>query len=407
MDIKEQLKIIKKGVAELISENELVEKLKKSQRENKPLIIKLGLDPTAPDIHLGHTVVIRKLKAFQDLGHQIIIIIGDYTGMIGDPTGKSETRKQLTREEVLKNAETYKTQIFKILDPEKTIVRFNSEWLAPLNFADVIKLAAKYTVARMLEREDFKNRFSNNLPISIHEFFYPLMQGYDSVALSADVELGGTDQKFNILMGRTLQKEYGQSDVQIGLFMPILEGTDGIKKMSKSLGNYIGINEEPNEVYGKTMSIPDELIIRYFELVTDIHPDEIEKMKQQIKEGTVNPRDLKMRLAREIVALYHGQDASAKAEEHFKSVFQKGALPENIEEVLISSSELPNGRIWIAKLLTMMGLAPSTSEARRLLTQGSVKINEEKFDQANADIEIREGDIIQVGKRKYAKVKID
>jgi tyrosyl-tRNA synthetase len=406
MDVNEQLKIIKKGVAELISENEMLEKLKKSQKEGRPLIIKLGLDPTAPDIHLGHTVVLRKLKAFQDMGHQVVIIIGDYTGMIGDPTGKSETRKQLTREEVLKNAETYKTQIFKILDKEKTIVRFNSEWLAPMNFVDVIKLSAKYTVARMLEREDFKNRFTNNLPISIHEFFYPLMQGYDSVALKADVELGGTDQKFNILMGRTLQKEYGQSDVQIGLFMPILEGTDGVKKMSKSLGNYIGINEEPNEIYGKTMSIPDELIIRYFELVTDTHPDEIEKMKQQMKDNKVNPRDLKMGLAREIVTLYHGQDAAVKAEEHFKSVFQKGALPEEIEEASINSSELTEGKIWIAKLLTLTGLAPSNSEARRLLTQGSVKINEEKLQQANVDIEVKDGDIIQVGKRKYVKIKI-
>lgn len=406
MDVNEQLKIIKKGVAELISEAELTEKLKKSQKENKPLIIKLGLDPTAPDIHIGHTVVLRKLKAFQDLGHQIIIIIGDYTAMIGDPTGKSETRKQLSREEVLRNAETYKTQIFKVLDREKTIVRYNSEWLAPLNFADIIKLAAKYTVARMLEREDFKNRFSNNLPISIHEFFYPLMQGYDSVALKADVELGGTDQKFNILMGRTLQKEYGQGEVQIGLFMPILEGTDGVKKMSKSLGNYIGINEEPNEIYGKTMSIPDELIIRYFELVTDIHPDELEVMRQQMKEGSINPRDLKMRLAREIVGLYHGQEAGLKAEEHFKSVFQKGALPEEIEEISISSSELTDGRIWLPKLLSIAKMAPSTSEARRLVSQGSVKINEVKFEQANGELEIKDGDIIQVGKRKYARIRI-
>lgn len=406
MDVNEQLKIIKKGVAELISEAELIEKLKKSQKENKPLIIKLGLDPTAPDIHIGHTVVLRKLKAFQDLGHQIIIIIGDYTAMIGDPTGKSETRKQLSREEVLTNAETYKTQIFKVLDREKTIVRYNSEWLAPLNFADIIKLAAKYTVARMLEREDFKNRFSNNLPISIHEFFYPLMQGYDSVALKSDVEMGGTDQKFNILMGRTLQKEYGQGDVQIGLFMPILEGTDGVRKMSKSLGNYIGINEEPNEIYGKTMSIPDELIIRYFELVTDIHPDELEVMRQQMKEGSINPRDLKMRLAREIVGLYHGQEAGLKAEEHFKSVFQKGALPEEIEEVSISSSELTDGRIWLPKLLSIAKMVPSTSEARRLVSQGSVKINEVKFEQANGELEIKDGDIIQVGKRKYARIRI-
>ncbi len=406
MDVNEQLKIIKKGVAELISEAELLEKLKKSQKENKPLIIKLGLDPTAPDIHLGHTVVLRKLKAFQDLGHQVIIIIGDYTGMIGDPTGKSETRKQLTREEVLKNAETYKTQIFKILDPQKTIVRFNSEWLAPMNFADVIKLAAKYTVARMLEREDFKKRFSTNLPISIHEFFYPLMQGYDSVALASDVELGGTDQKFNILMGRNLQKEYGKNDVQIGLFMPILEGTDGVKKMSKSLGNYIGINEEPNEIYGKTMSIPDELIIRYYELTTDVHPDEIESMKQQLKEISVNPRDLKMKLAREVVALYHGQDAALKAEENFKSIFQKGAMPEDIEEAVINASDIIDGKINAPKLLTLAKLAPSTSEARRLITQGSFKINEEKFDQVNVELAINSGDIIQVGKRRFAKLVI-
>jgi len=406
MEVNEQLKIIKKGVAELISEAELLEKLKKSQKENKPLIIKLGLDPTAPDIHLGHTVVLRKLKAFQDLGHQVIIIIGDYTGMIGDPTGKSETRKQLTREEVLNNAETYKTQIFKILDPQKTIVRFNSEWLAPMNFADVIKLAAQYTVARMLEREDFKKRFTTNLPISIHEFFYPLMQGYDSVALGSDVELGGTDQKFNILMGRTLQKEYGKNDVQIGLFMPILEGTDGVKKMSKSLGNYIGINEEPNEIYGKTMSIPDELIIRYYELTTDVHPDEIESMKQQLKDNTVNPRDLKMKLAREVVALYHGQDAALKAEENFKSVFQKGAIPEDIEEVVINASDLTDGKINVPKLLTLAKLAPSTSEARRLITQGSFKINEEKFDQVNVELAINSGDIIQVGKRRFAKLII-
>lgn len=406
MDVNEQLKIIKKGAVEIISENELLEKLKKAEKENKPLIIKLGLDPTAPDIHLGHTVVLRKLKAFQDLGHQVIIIIGDYTGMIGDPTGKSETRKQLTREEVLRNAETYKTQIFKILDPQKTTVRFNSEWLAPMNFADVIKLSAKYTVARMLEREDFKNRFSNNLPISIHEFFYPLMQGYDSVALKADVELGGTDQKFNILMGRTLQKEYGQSDVQIGLFMPILEGTDGVKKMSKSLGNYIGINEEPNEIYGKTMSITDELIVRYFELTTDIHPDELEKMKQQMKNNEVNPRDLKMRLARELVKLYHGEEASLKAEENFKTVFQKGAMPDEIEEVTVPVAELKDNKIWIAKLVAITGLAPSTSEARRLVTQGSVKINEQKVDAANIDVEVKEGDIIQVGRRKFVKIKI-
>jgi tyrosyl-tRNA synthetase len=405
MEISEQLKIIKKGTAEIISEDELLQKLKISQLQNRPLMIKLGLDPTAPDIHLGHTVVLRKLKAFQDLGHQIIIIIGDYTGMIGDPTGKSETRKQLSKEEVLQNAQTYKVQIFKILDPAKTIIRFNSEWLAPLNFADVIKLASKYTVARMLERDDFKNRFTNNLPVSIHEFFYPLMQAYDSVALKADVELGGTDQKFNILMGRTIQKEYG-CDIQTALLMPILEGTDGVKKMSKSLGNYIGINEAPNEIYGKVMSIPDSLIIRYFELVTDIHPDEIAEMARGIANNTVNPRDLKMRLAREIVRLYHGEGADLNAEANFKSIFQKGEAPLDIEEAFIQASFLDGHKISIFKLLTLTGLAPSNSEAKRLILQGGVKLNKNKIDDTNAVVEVTDGDIIQVGKRKFGKIKI-
>ena len=379
MNIDEELKIIKKGTEEILSEAELVEKLKKSKEENRPLNIKLGLDPTAPDIHLGHTVVLRKLKAFQDLGHKVIIIIGDYTGMIGDPTGRSEARKQLTREEVLKNAETYKRQIFKILDKEKTTVCFNSEWLSIMTFRDVIELSAKYTVARMLERDDFKKRYTGGLPIAVHEFFYPLMQGYDSVAIDADVELGGTDQKFNILMGRTLQKEYGKKTVQIGMLMPILEGTDGVKKMSKSVGNYIGINESPEQMYGKTMSIPDELIIMYFELVTDIHPDEIEKMKQDMEDDKVNPRDLKMRLAREIITLYYDELEAKRAEENFKSVFQKGQLPEDIEEISISSDNLENGCIWIAKLLVLLKLSPSTSEARRSVEQGAVKINNDKI----------------------------
>ena len=406
MDINEQLKIVKKGTAEILLESELIEKLKKAQKENRQLIVKLGLDPTAPDIHLGHTVVLRKLKAFQDLGHKIVIIIGDYTGMIGDPTGKSETRKQLTRDEVLRNAETYKKQMFKILDPEKTEVKFNSEWLSEMTFRDVINLSAKYTVARMLEREDFKKRFTTGLPISIHEFFYPLMQGYDSVEIKADIELGGTDQKFNILMGRTLQKEYGNDGVQIGMLMPILEGTDGVKKMSKSLGNYIGINEEPKQMYGKTMSIPDELIIRYFELVTDVHPDEIEKMKQDMESNRINPRDLKMKLAREIIKLYHDEESAIKAEEEFKAIFQKGALPDDIPEVVIDANELENGAIWLAKLLVLLKLSPSTSEARRSIGQGAVKVNEEKVTDVKLNIVLKDGDIVQVGKRKFAKIKL-
>lgn len=406
MDINEELKIIKKGTAEILLESELIEKLKKAKTENRPLIVKLGLDPTAPDIHLGHTVVLRKLKAFQDLGHKVVILIGDYTGMIGDPTGKSETRKQLTRDEVLKNAETYKKQMFKILDPDKTTVRFNSEWLSKMTFRDVINLSAKYTVARMLEREDFKKRFSSGQPISVHEFFYPLMQGYDSVEIKADIELGGTDQKFNILMGRTLQKEYGNDSVQIGMLMPILEGTDGVKKMSKSLGNYIGIDESPDQMYGKTMSIPDELIIRYFELVTDVHPDEIDKMKQDMEEDKVNPRDLKMRLAREIIALYYDEAEAQKAEQGFCSVFQKGALPDDIQEVLVKSEDLEDGTIWLAKLLVLLKLSPSTSEARRSIMQGAVKVNEEKVTDVKLNINVKDGDIIQVGKRKFAKIRL-
>lgn len=406
MDINEQLRILKKGTEEIISQAELEEKLKRSEATGKPLVIKLGLDPTAPDIHLGHTVVLRKLKAFQDLGHKVVIIIGDYTGMIGDPTGRSEARKQLTREQVLENAETYKKQIFKILDPDKTIVRFNSEWLANMTFKDVINLSAKYTVARMLERDDFKKRYTTGLPIAVHEFFYPLMQGYDSVALESDVELGGTDQKFNILMGRTLQKEYGQKSVQIGMLMPILEGTDGVKKMSKSVGNYIGINEAPEEMYGKTMSIPDELIIRYFELVTDVHPDEIEKMKNDMANDAVNPRDLKMALAREIVRLYYNEEEAMKAEESFKLVFQRGQLPDEIPEIVVSGEELEDGAIWIAKLLVLLGLSPSTSEARRNVMQGAVKVNEEKVTDVRLNIKIKNGDIIQVGKRKIAKIKL-
>lgn len=404
IEINEQLKIIKKGAAEIISEEDIVKKLEKSAKENKPLTIKLGLDPSAPDIHLGHTVVLRKMKAFQDLGHQVVIIIGDATGMIGDPTGKSAVRKQLSHDQVLENARTYQEQIFKILDREKTIVKFNSEWLQTMNFMDVANLASKYTVARMLERDDFKKRFASNQSISIHEFFYPLMQGYDSVAIKADIEMGGTDQKFNILMGRTLQKEYDQ-EPQIALLMPIIEGTDGVKKMSKSLGNYIGISEAPNDMYGKTMSIPDELIIRYFELVTDEHPDSIEAMKSDIEQDKVNPRDLKMKLAKEVVKLYHGEEKALEAEQYFKSVFQKKNIPDDIAEMEVSIEECEEGLFFIPKIVTGLKLSPSTSEARRLLKQGGIKLNGEKVE--NDKIALETGDIIQVGKRKFAKIIIN
>jgi tyrosyl-tRNA synthetase len=320
--------------------------------------------------------------------------------MIGDPTGKSETRKQLTREQVLENAKSYAEQAFKVLDPEKTEIVYNSTWLAPMTFQDIIKLTSTMTVARMLEREDFQKRFSGNMPISLHEFLYPLMQGYDSVAMQADIELGGTDQKFNLLMGRMLQKEYGQEQ-QIAIMMPILEGLDGVQKMSKSLGNYIGINESPNEQYGKTMSIPDELMVKYFELVTDLPVEQIEEIRAGLANGTVHPRDAKMRLAREIVSRYHGKEAAEAAEEHFKTVFQQGAIPEDVPEI-----RLEPGTYWIVKLLTDAKLCPSNGEARRMIQQGGVKINSEKVDNLDEQIQLEDGMIIQVGKRKFAKIRL-
>jgi len=394
---EEQLEILRKNAAEIISEEELLNKLKKSYEEKRPLKVKLGLDPTAPDVHLGHAVVLRKMRQFQELGHQVILIIGDFTGMIGDPTGKSETRKQLSREEIYENAKTYKEQVFKILDPDKTKVVFNSEWLGRMTFEEVIKLASKYTVARMLEREDFSKRFSEGKPISIHEFFYPLVQGYDSVALNADVELGATEQKFNILMGRILQKEYGQ-EPQIAVLMPILVGTDGKRKMSKSLGNYIGVSDSPEEMYGKVMSIPDEIMIEYYNLATDLEQSEIEKIAEDLKEGRANPRDVKMRLAREIVKLYHGHEEALKAEESFVRVFQKKDLPDEIPVF-----EIKDEKIWLPKLITLVGFSSSNSEALRMLRQGAVKINGEKI-MDPVDLETDSPFVLQVGKRKFVKV---
>lgn len=397
-EVERQLQIIKRGTIEIIPEKELIGKIERSVKENKPMNIKLGLDPTAPDIHLGHTVVLQKMRQFQDLGHQVIIIIGDFTGRIGDPTGKSETRKQLTEEQVQANAKTYMEQIFRILDPEKTQMRFNSEWLSPLTFVDVIELSAKYTVARMLERDDFTKRYRTGQAIGIHEFFYPLMQGYDSVALEADVELGGTDQKFNILMGRTLQKEYGQ-EPQIALFMPILEGLDGVQKMSKSLGNYIGIDEAPNDMFGKTMSITDDLILRYFELATHVSLSDIKKMEEEMEQGA-NPRDYKIRLAKEIIGMFHSSEAADAAEENFKNVFAKNQIPDDIQEV-----EIAKEAIWIAKLLSELGLVSSSSEGRRMTKQGAVKIDGKKVIDEKIEIVPIEGMIVQVGKRKFAKIK--
>lgn len=406
LELEEQIKIIKKGVAEIISEEELRERLNRSAAENRPLKIKFGMDPTAPDIHLGHTVILRKLRQFQDLGHEVTLLIGDFTSIIGDPTGRSETRKSMTREQIMENAKTYQEQAFKILDRSKTIIRYNSEWLSKLNFEDVLKLASKYTVARMLERDDFEKRFKSNTPIYIHEFMYPLMQGYDSVALGCDIEFGGTDQKFNILMGRMLQKEYGKEEGQIAILMPILEGIDGVKKMSKSLGNYIGIDEEPNNIYGKVMSIPDELIIRYYELVTDVHPDKIKAIEIQMEKGLLNPRDAKMGLAREIVSLYYGNDKALEAEENFKTIFQRNELPEDIEEMTIEPGILVDGKVWLPKLLTSLGLTSTNSEARRMIEQGAFKINSKKIVDSDKEIEVRNGDILQLGKRKFVKIII-
>lgn len=403
-EVEKQLSVIQRGTAEIIPEDALRQKVIKSVAIGKPLTVKLGLDPSAPDIHIGHTVVLQKLRQFQELGHHVQLIIGDFTGRIGDPTGKSETRKQLTEEQVKHNAETYKEQITKILDPSKMKVYFNSEWLSPMNFADVVNLAAKVTVARMLERDDFTKRYQGGQPISIHEFFYPLMQGMDSVALESDIEIGGTDQKFNLLMGRTLQKEYGKA-TQVAITLPIIEGLDGVQKMSKSLGNYIGIDEEPNEIFGKSMSVPDELMLKYYELTTDISNEDLATLKAGLADGSVHPRDAKMNLAQNYVRMFHNEEAGVAAKNHFVTVFQQRALPDDIQEVVLDESVLENGQIGLIKLVMTLGFATSTSEARRSIQQGALKINEQKHDDVNASIELADGDIVQVGKRKFAKIK--
>ena len=394
----EQFRLISHGVADLLPEDEFKKKLEKSVATNTPLIIKLGLDPTAPDIHLGHTVVLRKLKLFQDFGHKVIILIGDFTARIGDPTGKSVTRPPLTEEQVITNAKTYQEQIFKVLDPEKTEVRFNSEWLSKLDFADVLKLASKYTVARMLERDDFHKRYTEGRPISIHEFMYPLMQGYDSIALKADVEFGGTDQTFNLLMGRHLQGEEGMPEQTI-ITMPILEGLDGVQKMSKSLGNYIGISEAPAEMYGKAMSIPDELMMRYFMLVTDMSIEEQEQLAKDLESGTAHPRDVKMKLAHTIVRLYHGEEAANFGQEEFVRVFQKHAMPTDIPEYKVAITEEP---VFVPQLLSDAGLTASNGEARRSIKAGAFKIDGEKCNEEH--IVLKDGMVLQIGKRKFIKI---
>jgi tyrosyl-tRNA synthetase len=397
---EKQIEMIKRGAVEIITENDLIQKLEKSYREKKPLKIKAGFDPTAPDIHLGHTVLLEKMRHFQELGHNVIFLIGDFTGMIGDPSGKSEIRKPLTQEEVLENAKTYEEQIFKILNPERTKIVFNSEWMSLMSSADMIKLASSYTVARLLERDDFKQRWVNQNPIGIHEFLYPLIQGYDSVELQADVELGGTDQKFNLIVGRELQKDYGQEQ-QCLVLMPLLEGLDGVKKMSKSLGNYIGITEPAKEMYGKIMSVSDELMLRYYELLSHLSLDKLKKLKIGIEKGTKHPKKAKEDLALEIVERFWSKDAALKAQKEFEHIHKEKSLPDNIPVKEIRSGD----KLWLPQIMKDVGLAKSSSEAVRLFKQGGVKINDSK--ETNPDTKLPVGEhIIKVGKRKFYKIKI-
>jgi tyrosyl-tRNA synthetase len=397
---REQLEIIKRGAVEIIVEADLLKKLEKSVASGNPLRVKAGFDPTAPDIHVGHTVLLNKMRQFQELEHEVIFLIGDFTGMIGDPTGKSETRKHLTREEVVENAKTYQTQIFKVLDPAKTRIAFNSEWMSKMSAVDVIQLAAKHTVARMLEREDFRKRYEAQLPISIHEFLYPLIQGYDSVVLKADVELGGTDQKFNLLVGRELQKEYGQEPQAI-VMMPLLEGLDGVNKMSKSLGNYIGINEPASEIFGKVMSVSDSLMLRYFELVSAVSFDEFGKLKADIQSGALHPMEAKKRLAGELADRFCGAGEGAKARAEFEKVFSNKNMPSDIPsfEIVFEGEKMK-----LAKIMALAGVAKSNSEARRLIQQGAVEVDQQSVKDVEAELPSVGKHILRVGKKRFVQI---
>ncbi len=402
LSAKEQLDIIKRGASEIIVEEDLRKKLEKSVSTEKPLVIKAGFDPTAPDIHLGHTVLLNKMRQFQELGHEVIFLIGDFTGMIGDPTGKSETRKHLTKEEVLENAKTYQAQIYKILDPGRTKIAFNSEWMSRMTAEDLVQLAAKHTVARMLEREDFKKRYQSELPISIHEFLYPLIQGYDSVKLKADVELGGMDQKFNLLVGRELQKEYGQ-EPQCLVLMPLLEGLDGVNKMSKSLGNYIGITEPAKEIFGKVMSISDVLMLRFYELVSAISLEEFQRIKEGIPSGAVHPMEAKKRLAVELTDRFSGAGEGVKARAEFEKVFSKKDLPDDIP-----SKEIPwpaGQKMKLVNLMSASGVVTSNSEARRMIQQGAVEVNQNPVRDVDTELwAVVDGYTLRVGKKRFVKV---
>ena len=398
--IDEQVALIERGVSDCISRDELVKKLTRSRDSGKPLKVKAGFDPTAPDLHLGHTVLLQKMKHFQDLGHEINFLIGDFTGLIGDPTGKSDTRPALTQADIQRNAETYKEQVFKILDPEKTRVVFNSAWLGELSSFDMIRIASELTVARMLEREDFKVRFENQRPISIHEFLYPLIQGYDSVALEADVELGGTDQLFNLLMGREMQRSRGQ-EAQVVITMPLLEGLDGVNKMSKSLGNYIGISEKAGDIYGKTMSVSDELMFRYYELLSELSVDAIAELRRDMESGALHPKKVKMRLARELTSRFSDDTAALQAEQGFEQVFRKHGLPDDIPELSLHFAE---SEVWLPKLLHEAGLVSSTSDARRMIKQNAVSVDGKKVGDIKTALANQGTVLLQVGKRRYCQV---
>jgi tyrosyl-tRNA synthetase len=400
LEVERQFNIYKNGAHEIIPEWEIQNKIARSLVTQTPLKVKLGLDPSAPDVHLGHTVVLNKLKQFQENGHIIQLIIGDFTGRIGDPTGKSTTRKQLTDDEVKHNAKTYFEQFGKVLDMEKVELHYNSQWLSQLNFEDVIKLSASITVARLLERNDFSERLSTGKPISLHEFFYPLMQGYDSVALESDIELGGTDQHFNVLMGRHLQEHFGK-EKQVVLLLPLIEGLDGVEKMSKSKNNYIGVDEDPNQMYGKTMSLPDELITKYFELVTDLSLEEKSKIRHGLEAGSLHPRDAKMLLAKTIVRIYHGTEKAEEAETHFKNVFQKNALPDDIPVMKWNG----DAQVPIIELLVELNLQRSKSEARKIIQNGGVRLNQEKVNDINFMVQMEDGLIIQIGKRIFVQLE--
>jgi tyrosyl-tRNA synthetase len=401
--IRNDIELLMRGTEEILPLDEFKKKLERSERENKPLVIKAGFDPTAPDIHLGHAVLLRKMKHFQDMGHTVVFLIGDFTGMIGDPSGRSVTRKPLTREQVLENAETYKRQVFKILNKNKTKIQFNSEWCGPMTFTDVLGLTAKYNVARMLERDDFTKRYKGGVPITILEFMYPLVQGYDSVVLKADIELGGSDQKFNLLVGRDLQREYGQ-EPQVIMTVPLMVGLDGVQKMSKSLNNYIGINEPPRDIFGKVMSVSDEIMFLYYELATDVPRADIEKFREGISKGTLHPRDVKVNLAKNICSQFYDPDTAERAAQEFDRVFANRELPDEVPEYRIPDIEKANGRIWIIKLMVLAGTAATNGEARRLIKGGGVTFEAEKITDEDFELALPVEGILKIGKRKFVKI---